>query len=120
MPFDLAVTPKCAREALRLDDKEISDHQAMCLYLCASKAACNGSGSAISDRLRHQDYIGTLPLAEQMRTAIWMQDDEMALLAGTTLHAAVHTRRKEWQAEYDKLPKSNLRDWGLSPDTFSW
>ena len=120
MPFDLAVTPKCAREALRLDDKEISDHQAMCLYLCASKAACHGSESAVSEVLRHREYIKTLPSAEQMRTAIWMQDDEMALLAGTTLHAAVHTRRKEWQAEYDKLPKSNLRDWGLSPDTFSW
>jgi hypothetical protein len=48
-----------------------------------------------------QAYIACLPKAESLTTPLWFDDEDMALLAGTSLAPAVKERKSSYQQQWE-------------------
>jgi len=98
----------------------LTDHQVLVLYLMMHDVAISKELEELPSFLKHREYVQTLPRHQQMSMALWFNQAERDLLAGSNLGPAVEQREREWKAEHKALLESGLSVTEFTADEYSW
>lgn len=72
--------------------------------------------------LKHGPYLRTLPPPSSLRTPLYFNESEFALLKGTNMFGAATDRKAAWQAEWETC-RTAISQLGLCQiygDPFTW
>ncbi|KAI9638021.1 uncharacterized protein MKK02DRAFT_36002 [Dioszegia hungarica] len=134
-PFNLAVTPElageaiCAIESLKEDElvwlagtsragEKWNDRMRIGAYIGLHWVRTDEEGEeSLPSSLRHWPYINSLPPAPDLTTPLYFTEPELDLLRGTNLHGAVMDRKAEWKEEWAAMNAVLKKD-GLTWDRY--